>query len=85
MASITSLQAAMLKKMARSEYTELNGAEPESLADVGALWADCIIETQQDKGTYTSLIASGMVTKSSKGKDAAVGLTQLGFNTYKSL
>lgn len=85
MASITSLQAAMLKKMARSEYASANGTEPETIDDVGPLWTDCIIETKQDKGTYTSLINAGMVTRPSGGKDGACEMTQLGFDTYKAL
>lgn len=84
--NVTPLQAAMIKKIALSEFTSLNGGEPESLNDIGWVWADCTIEDAQDKGVFTSLMNAGLVEHSGGPKrDAGVTLTQAGFEVYKSL
>ena len=82
----TPLQNAMLKKIARNEFTSVNSCEPETLGDIGWVWADCVIEDSQDKGVFTSLINAGLVKHSgNKGRDASVTLTEAGFVAYKSL
>jgi hypothetical protein len=80
----TKLQAAFLAIIARSEFTAVNGAEPSALADVGWVWADCVIENAQDKGVFTSLLKAKLTKHSGKGKEACVTLTQAGFDAYKA-
>ena len=81
----TELQNLMLKNIARSEYSSVNGAEPESLSDIDWIWADTIIEDAEDKGVFTSLVNAGLAVHSGGKKDAAVTLTTAGFAAYKSL
>lgn len=84
--NVTPLQAAMLRKIARSEFTTVNCAEPETLEDIGWVWADCIIEDAEDKGVFTSLQNAGLAEHSGGPKrDAGVTLTEAGFAAYKSL
>lgn len=79
----TALQTSMIKAIARSEFTAVNGAKPDSLADIGWVWADCVIETAEDKGVFTSLVNAGLAQHcGSKGRDASVTLTQAGFDAY---
>jgi hypothetical protein len=80
----TKLQAAFLAIIARSEFTSVNGAEPSDLADIGLIWADCVIENNTDKGVFTSLLNAGLAEHSGKGKQACVTLTQAGFDAYKA-
>lgn len=82
----TDLQAQMIKAIATSEFTEVNGAVPKQRSDIGWVWADCIIENSQDKGVFTSLINAGLAEHcGNKGRDAGVTLTEAGFEVYKSL
>lgn len=81
---MTPLQAAMLKRIATDELTELNGAEPEN-ASQAVTWANCVIEDAEDKGVVTSLINAGLVYHEGKKRDALVGLTEEGFKAYKNL
>jgi hypothetical protein len=80
----TPLQQAMLIKIAESEYTALNGAPPTKAEDADT-WADCVIESAEDKGTFTSMLNAGLVLHYGKGRDAFVGLTEAGFNAYLKL
>lgn len=80
----TALQANMLKAIARDELTPINGAEPTNHEDA-TTYADMVIETSQDKGTFTSLKNAGLVWHSGKGRDAVVGLTETGFAAYKAI
>lgn len=80
---MTPLQQALIIKISESEMTPVNGAIPKS-ADEATTWADCVIETAEDKGVFTSLLTSGLVYHTGGPKrDAAVGLTQAGFEQYK--
>lgn len=82
----TDLQAAMIKAIATNEFTQVNGAEPDTQGDIGWVWADGIIEDAQDKGVFASLVNAGLAEHSGhKGRDAAVTLTAAGFEAYKSL
>lgn len=82
----TALQAAMIKNIARSEFTAVNGAEPQGLTDIGWVWANTVIETAEDKGVFTSLVNAGMTQHcGNKGRDACVTLTQSGLDAYKAL
>lgn len=82
---MTPLQFDMLKNIARNDHTPVNGAEPKTIDDVSWVWADCVIETVQDKGVFTSLVNAGLAKHSGhKGRDACVTLTQAGFDAYKA-
>ena len=82
----TKLQASMLKRIARNDHTNLNGAEPSKLDDIGWVWASTVIENAQDKGTFTSLALAGLVRHcGNSGEDACVGLTEAGLAAYKNL
>lgn len=78
---LTKLQTEMIIKIARHECTPVNGAIPEC-ADDASTWADCVIETAQDKGVFTSLLNEKLVYHTGGKRDAAVGLTQAGFEEF---
>ena len=81
----TKLQTEMLTAIARSEFQPINGAEPDSFDDLGWVWAEMIVETSQDKGTFASLVNAGLAQHNgSTGDDACVRLTLEGFQVYKS-
>lgn len=80
----TPLQNTMLKAIARSELTCINGAEP-SAAQETVTWANCVIETAADKGVFTSLLNAGLVWHEGNGRDAQVGLTDAGLAAYKAI
>lgn len=83
---VTELQANMIRNIAESEYTSVNGAVPSNVNDIGWVWADCIIEDSQSKGVFTSLKNAGLVEHSGGPKaDACVTLTQAGFEAYQAL
>ena len=83
---MTDLQKAMIIKIARSEYSVVNGAIPESIDDVGQIWADCIIEDAEDKGVFTSLLKEKLVFHTGPhDPDAGCGLTDKGFQEYLKL
>ena len=81
---MTPLQFSMLEKIATSEFTSVSGAEPENI-DETVTWASTIIENNQDKGVFTSLLKEDMVIHIPDGVDSLVSLTQKGLDTYKSL
>jgi len=83
---MTANQIEMLSKIAHSDYTHVNGSEPETLKDVGEVWASDIIESAKDKGTFTSLENVGMVEHipSVDPRDRCVCLTEAGFAAYKA-
>lgn len=80
----TPLQAAMLIKIAESEYTPGSGAAPTKVEDAYT-WADCVIESVDDKCTFTSMRDAGLVLRYGRGRDAFVGLTEAGFQAYLKL
>ena len=83
---MTPLQAQMIRNIARSDFTVVNGAEPQTLYDIGFVWANTVIETPEDKGVFTSLLNAGLVEHDgNKGRDACVCLTAAGFAAYKEL
>lgn len=81
---MTELQKAMLVKIARSEYTSINGAMPENPYDT-LTWQDTIIETAQDKGVFTSLLNAGLVYSNGRGQEASCQLTEKGFAQYLAI
>lgn len=84
--NITELERNMLTAIAEDECTEINGREPESLQEIeSGTWANLIICDSQDKGVFTSLLKKQLVWHNGcTGRDAAVGLTQSGFDAYKT-
>lgn len=86
MTQVTKLEAAMIKKIARSEFTEINGGVPNSVQDIGWVWGDMIIEDSEDKGVFSSLVKKGLANHSgNKGRDACVTLTEEGFKVFQTL
>ena len=81
---MTPLQKSMILKIAESELTPVNGAVPKNVDDA-TTWADCVIETAEDKGVFTSLKNAGLVYHTGSGRDAAVGLTAEGFAQYQTI
>ena len=78
----TILQAQMLRKIALSEYTPVNGAFPSCFEDAGRVWADVIIEDAEDRGVVRSLVNAGLVGHEGKGKEAILYLTETGYATF---
>ena len=77
-------QFEMLRNIARSEYQPRNGAEPETFDDLDWIWAEMIIETAEDKGTFTSLVNAGLAEHNGAEDDeACVRLTEAGLDAYK--
>lgn len=81
---VTPLQQAMLLKIARSEFTTINGGIPGNASETET-WADAIIESAEDKGVFTSLKNAELVWHSGEKKDAGVGLTEKGFAIYQAI
>lgn len=81
----TKLQAEMLIKIAESEFTTVNGAVPETLDDVGAVWADIILDSKSEGGVFSTLLQAGLVWYQDEGKDSICGLTDAGFAEYKKV
>lgn len=88
---VTPLEALMLQKIARSEYTSSNGAEPEKPQDT-CTYADVTMETAQDKGVFVSLMNKGLVLhwdystpKDRSARENLCQLSDIGFAVYKKL
>ena len=84
MNTVTPLQAAMLKRIARSEFTAVNGGEPSTMDDVGWVWASEIIITAEDKGVFTSMLNAKLVEHGDKRRSTTIRLTKNGFEAYKA-
>lgn len=83
---MTNLQEHMINKIARSEFSEINGCVPMKLSEIGSIWADTIIEVPEDKGVFTSLLKAGLVFHTGPNDpDAGCGLTEEGFVVYLSI
>jgi hypothetical protein len=83
--TITTNQVNLINAIAFSEFQPVNGAKPEKFEDTDWVWADCIIETNADKGTFTSLVNAGLAQHTGKGRDAGVRLTKAGFDVFCEL
>lgn len=81
----TKLQAELLIKIAESEFTVVNGAVPETLDDVGAVWADIILDSKSEGGVFSTLLQAGLVWYQDEGRDSVCGLTETGFAEYQSI
>lgn len=83
---MTNLQDKMIRAIARNDFTEVNGAIPKSLNDIGWVWANTVIYSAEDKGVFTSLVNAGLAAHNNyKGDDACVTLTEAGFLAYQAL
>ncbi len=83
---MTNLQDKMIRAIARNDFTEVNGATPKSLNDIGWVWANTVIYSAEDKGVFTSLVNAGLAAHNNyKGDDACVTLTEAGFLAYQAL
>ena len=86
--TLTTLQTAMLNKIARSEFSRVNGGYPETLDDVGEVWANCTLQTKADGGVFTTLAALGLVdiykAPRARRDESTVWLTETGFAAYKA-
>jgi hypothetical protein len=83
--ALTINQANMINSIAFSEYQPVNGEQPESFDQTDWIWADCVIETSADKGTFTSLVNEGLAEHNGhKGQDACVRLTERGFKVFQA-
>ena len=81
--NVTPLQADMLRRIARSEHSPLNGTEPERAEDA-TTWTGEIIESAQDQGVWTSLLNAGLISGTG-GREGSTSLTSAGFAAYKSI
>ena len=84
--NLTNLEVAMIKEIAYSDYTSLNGATPKCLNDIGWVWANCVIYSNADKGVFSSLVKKGLAVHSgNSGEDACVTLTEAGFQAFQTI
>ena len=83
----TELQQWMLARIAENEFQPTNGREPETFDDTDWVWTVMIIENQQDKGIFTSLLNAGLAEHNGhhNSTDSAVRLTKAGFEAYKAI
>ena len=81
--NVTTLQADMLRRIARSEYSPVNGSEPERVEDA-TTWTQEVINSAQDQGVWTSLFNAGLIDGMG-GREGSTSLTGSGFAAYKSL
>ena len=83
----TELQFNLLSKIVEDDYTNFNGNVKALLEsndpNESTTWASSILETAQDKGTFTSLFNADLVWHTSEGRDSTVGLTKTGFEVVK--
>ena len=79
---MTLLQERMIARIALSEFTVVNGTHPETYDEASVVWADVIIDTPADKGTFTSLLNAGLAWHEGTGRDALVRLTEAGYAEY---
>ena len=83
----TELQLKLLSKIVEDDYTSFNGNAKALLEsndpNESTTWASSILETAQDKGTFTSLLNADLVWHTSEGRESKVGLTKTGFEVVK--
>lgn len=83
---ITKLEYDMLNKIAHNEHQPANTETPESFDDTDVIWASEIIESQEDKGVFSSLLKKGLVgfqkhhSKDSPG--SVCWMTREGFDVW---
>lgn len=85
--SITKNEADLLRNIAENQYTDVNGARPHSINDVGAIWSNCLnapfapvdIAPKSIPGIMSSLVQKGLA----KSDGETVWLTAEGFAAYQ--
>jgi hypothetical protein len=83
---IKAIHAQILHDIARSDYTPVNGREPETVNDIDYVWMNTIVETAKQKTAIEELIKAGLVTRDNGvGAQACVGLSYLGLEAYKAI
>lgn len=82
--NITQLEKQMIRNIARSEYTPINGDIPQNYHETET-WTNVVVVTNEDKGVLSSLIKKGLVAHQDEGRDSIIWLTQEGFEEYKKL
>jgi hypothetical protein len=74
----------ILRQIALSDYTSVNGAEPMAVSDIGMIWTNCVVSNAKETKALTDLIAEGfVVADDGRGAESCVTLTQAGFSAYK--
>lgn len=90
---LTDLQKKMMIAIARSEFTVVNGAEPQTIDDVGEVWTNVIVESLRDankeeittkvaRGVWTSLLNAGLIDGYG-GRDGGTWFTEAGWEVYQ--
>jgi hypothetical protein len=83
----TNLQFRFMTKIIENECTQYNGNALELLAESNpnatATWADQIIETPADNGTFVSLMNAGLIWYAQATNESTVGLTDAGLLVMK--
>jgi hypothetical protein len=83
----TELQYNLLVKMLEDDFTNFNGDAKALLEsndpNESTTWASGVLETAQDKGTFTSLLNADLVWHTSEGRESKVGFTASGFEIMK--
>lgn len=83
--NITQLELDMIESIAYSDYTNINGAEPKTIDDIGWVWANCIIESKSQGGTFASLLKKGLAKHTGfNDDDDCVTLTESGFKVFQN-
>lgn len=83
MTTITTLEYALLNKMAHDEHQPDNGATPECFDDTSAIWAVSIVRTSEDKGVFSSLLKKGLVGHMIDEDGNQCWMTREGFNAWQ--
>lgn len=84
---MTKLEWKMLRNIAENEFAPGNGAVPETYADTGYVWSNCLdcgpeeISSKSIPGIVSALVKKGLV--GSDGVECC-WLTQAGFNVYRA-
>ena len=83
----TELQFNLLSKIVEDDCTRFNG-NAKALIETNepyesTTWASMIIETSEERGTFTSLLNADLVWHISDGRDSTVGLTKSGFEVMQ--
>jgi hypothetical protein len=81
---MTPNQFEMLMSIALDEFQPTNGRPPAMFEDTDWVWADNVIMSAEDRGTFTSLVNAGLAEHNHLvGRESCVRMTEAGFNAYK--
>lgn len=85
---LTDLETKMLRNIALNDYAPGNGAEPETFADTGGVWSNCldcgpdVVTPKSRPGVIASLVKKGLIWQEGKGSEAVIALTRKGYDAY---